>query len=768
MKKVSSFWQTYIFLALSSIGLAVAMLYFVWLNIISNATNELIYANKTMASSTSSILQKHRSLLSVLGGQLIDLGGLETSTPAAQHLITKVLSNNPDLAGFGLARPSGELTVTSFKLDPNKNFNLLKRPETTASFHKALQSEQMILGRTYYMPIVKQWLIPLRLRITGPNGDIIAVMTSGLKMWADQSLWSSYQLPDYMRFFVVRNDFYRQYVPETIFGSFESTYSTPTPEPWLTAFKKNLLDQTGADLATIRNNPSQVYTVRGPHGKQRDSAITSISYNPTFHHYTFTVTPIKSLVPRLYLSIYWLAAFSLIFNIILYGLFRSNSRLQAEARHNLKFQATHDQLTNLPNRRYLLNEFTQWAAKCNNHFHVIYIDLDNFKNCNDLHGHSIGDQVLQEVAARIKHGFAGCLQIRQGGDEFIILSPGNGNQHALNLCNHFLKELLKPIFINGLDFSIKASIGISHAPEHGSNIDDLLRKADMAMYEAKTIGSTVFIYSDHLEDQQKESVAIEKELTCALHKDELFLVYQPQVDAQTNQLIGVEALLRWDSEALGFIPPDIFIPIAESSGLIISIGDFVLETSMREISQLVDSNEQLITARLSVNISIHQLLELGFINKVAALIQKYPRLQLVIEVTESIFIDDLNSAKLILEKVQSIGVEVSLDDFGTGYSSLSVLSKLPINELKIDKSFIQHALSNSSDKNLIQSIISLGKALNIPVLSEGVESQEQAELLLSFGCDLFQGYYFSRPLKKEFLSAYLAQLPQAPEPALAD
>jgi len=436
---------------------------------------------------------------------------------------------------------------------------------------------------------------------------------------------------------------------------------------------------------------------------------------------------------------------------------RSNTRLQKEARHNLKFQATHDQLTDLPNRRYLLNEFSQWAARCNNQFYVIYIDLDNFKNCNDLHGHSIGDQILQEVASRIAISFTDCLQIRQGGDEFIILCPDKGNQYTLNLCNNFLLQLIKPILISGLDFSVKASIGISHAPEHGSNIDDLLRKADMAMYEAKRSGNTTFIYSDHLEKRQKHNVIIEKELSLALEKNELFLVYQPQVDANTQKIIGVEALLRWENENLGLIPPDIFIPIAESTGLIINIGDFVLETAMHEMSMLTKANTLLQSLRLSVNISVHQLLNIDFINKVSWLHKKYPDIALIIEVTESLFIEDINAAKLILEKIQAIGIDISLDDFGTGYSSLSVLNKLPINELKIDKSFVQHALSNESDKNLIQSIISLGKSLNIPVLSEGVESKEQADLLLGFGCDLFQGYYFSKPLKKEALEKYLNQ-----------
>ena len=755
MYKFSLFWRSYIFLALSSTAFALTITYFIWQSILADAKSELIYANRIMSSSVHSILIKHESLLKILGERLLENNGLEENNQSSITLVNNLLKNNVELAGFGLAKPSGELVLTSFEIDHENPPNLLTMPETSATFKKALQSEHMVLGKTYFMKNLQQWVIPLRYRILDANGAIAAVMTSGLKVGSSQPLWSDSQLPDYMKLFIVREDFYRQYVPKASANEFKSTYSKAIPDAWVTDFKEGFKREIGLDFSAIRKRQPEVFAFTSQNESNRNPALSAISFDPVFAHYTFTVIARQSLTPRLYQPILWLFISLLLFNAALSWVFRSNTRLQDEARKNLKFQATHDQLTSLPNRRYLLNEFTQWALDCSNQFYVIYIDLDNFKNCNDLYGHSIGDQILQEVALRIKNGFSECLTIRQGGDEFIILCPDKGNQYTLNLCNHFLQQLIKPILISDLDFSIKASIGISHAPEHGSNIDDLLRKADMAMYEAKRSGNTSFIYSDHLEKRQKYNVIIEKELSLALEKNELFLVYQPQVDATTQKTMGVEVLLRWENKNQGLVPPDIFIPIAESTGLINNIGDFVLETSMYEISMLIKANPQFQEIRLSVNISINQLLNIDFINKISWLHKKYPDICLVIEVTENLFIEDLNTAKLILEKVQAIGIDISLDDFGTGYSSLSVLNKLPINELKIDKSFVQHALSNESDKNLIQSIISLGKSLNIPVLSEGVESKEQADLLLEFGCDLFQGYYFSKPLKIEKLEKFL-------------
>ena len=381
-----------------------------------------------------------------------------------------------------------------------------------------------------------------------------------------------------------------------------------------------------------------------------------------------------------------------------------------------------------------------------------------------MHGHSVGDKILCEVAVRINEAFKNSMNIRQGGDEFIILTSEVFGDRLFALCRQFISRLHQPIVVDGLEFSVRVSIGVAHAPADGSKVDDLLRKADMAMYEAKRLQCDIYAYSKNLEQQTERVANIEKALGNALWRDELSLVYQPQLDANSQTVIGVEALLRWNNPSLGMVPPDQFIGIAESTGLIHDIGQYVFDTALDEIldvcRELQERNGPPVSVaeklRLSINVSVRQLLSEGFLDSLVAIVNRYDcsAITLMVEVTESLFIEDMGKASAILEKIEQIGIGVSLDDFGTGYSSLSVLSKLPIDELKIDRSFVRDILSDDQDWLLIQGIISLCKSLGIPVLAEGVETSEQASMLAQHGCDLFQGYYFAKPMDKAALVEY--------------
>ncbi len=588
-------------------------------------------------------------------------------------------------------------------------------------------------------------------------------MTTGFKLGSSQSLWSASNLPGHVRLTVIRSDYYRQYDSTLKESDFAEVYGKPETEDLISLFQRLLLEQTGMTLDEFRAS-GEVVPVITPN-RHGETVMTAVSYEPDYGLYTFTSTPLKTLYASLLVPVSWLAALLLLFNITLYFIFRFNIRLQQDAKRDLEYQAKHDQLTKLPNRRYLLEEFNRWYNRQDGRFAVLFIDIDNFKASNDLHGHSVGDRILCEVAARINEAFRNSMNIRQGGDEFIILTAEVFGDRLFALCRHFISRLGQPIVIDGLEFSIRASIGIAHAPTDGSRVDDLLRKADMAMYEAKRLQCDIYAYSRNLEQQTKRAASIEKALGNALQRDELFLVYQPQLDSGSHSVIGVEALLRWENPSLGMVPPDQFIGIAESTGLIHDIGQYVFETAVDEIHAVCrELREQggnpgrvAEKIRLSVNVSVRQLLNDGFLDSLVAIVNRCDRsaITLMVEVTESLFIEDLGKASAILEKIREIGVAVSLDDFGTGYSSLSVLSKLPINELKIDKSFVRDILSDDQDWLLIQNIISLCKSLDIPVLAEGVETREQASMLAQHGCDLFQGYYFARPMDKAELVGFL-------------
>ncbi|NNJ91512.1 MAG: bifunctional diguanylate cyclase/phosphodiesterase, partial [Gammaproteobacteria bacterium] len=388
-----------------------------------------------------------------------------------------------------------------------------------------------------------------------------------------------------------------------------------------------------------------------------------------------------------------------------------------------------------------------------------------FKSANDCHGHRIGDLLLIEVTERLKQSFPSDIVLRLGGDEFIILMLNEDEKDALPKLKHFLSNLTKTISIQDIDFSIKGSIGLTQYPKDGDSVDELLRKADIAMYEAKHSRTDIVVFSSTLDEQQKFKNTLETELATALENDEFFLVYQPQINATTGKIKGLETLIRWDNKKLGLVAPDQFISTAEATGHIIDIGQFVLNQSLKEISDFCIKLEKATElscldkeeVNLSVNISVQQLFHDDFVQMMSryAHDQTPDNIRLTVEITESLFIDDLEKAKSILSELRNQGILISLDDFGTGYSSLSSINQLPIDELKVDKSFISDIDHYSQDLSLVQSIISIGKSLSIPVVAEGVETEEQAAILSENHCDSFQGYLFSKPLKIDELLEFV-------------
>ena len=766
MRTYNTLWRTYLFIVGVSLVSASAMIFLEWQHVKQSARTELEYANNIVTRSVQLLLHKDEALLKILGERLIELGPFQQSKDALD-LLSNLLEKNPELAGLGLADLSGQLILTSLNIDRQNLPNLLETPETSESFKKAVNTDALVMGRTYYMKALKEWVIPVRYRITDRKGEAVAVMTTGLKLGSRQGLWSQKHLPEHVQLSIYRADLYRQFMGNVEQPDFADWYSQPVPDQLVNRFQKRMEEQAGMDLAEFRAG-GKVVTVFFVDGKG-ERYITAASYDPVYSHYTLTSMPIIMLFNRLLVPASWLLALLVVFNATLYFIFRFNVRLQQEAKRNLEFQAKHDQLTKLPNRRYLLDEFSRWQKRHNGKFAVLFIDIDNFKASNDLHGHSVGDRILCKVADRINSAFTQSLNIRQGGDEFIILTKEIQDDDLLALCRQFMARLKQLIVVDGLEFSIRASIGIACAPVDGNKVDELLRKADMAMYEAKRLQCDIYVYSKNLEQRTERAACIEKELNHALQRNEFFLVYQPQVDASNRTVVGVEALLRWKNPSLGMVPPDEFIEVAESTGLIHDIGRYVFDTALNEfldvyriLQEKTGSRAQLAEKpRLSVNVSVRQLLSDGFLDSLRLIVGRHDcaAINLMIEVTESLFIEDLDMARAILEEIEKFGIGISLDDFGTGYSSLSVLSKLPIDELKIDKEFVRDILTDDQDWLLIQSLISLSQSLGIPVLAEGVESGEQASMLAQHGCDLFQGYYFAKPMDKAALVDFLSASP---------
>ncbi|PIC64201.1 PAS domain S-box protein [Sporosarcina sp. P13] len=413
----------------------------------------------------------------------------------------------------------------------------------------------------------------------------------------------------------------------------------------------------------------------------------------------------------------------------------------------VEHMAFHDHLTGLPNRRLLkqtVEDLIDKRAKSNDPFALLFIDLDRFKNINDSMGHYVGDQLLKAVGERLKLLVRQCgLVARLSGDEFIILCTSTTKVGVQLIAKRIVEEVSKSFLINNLEIFIAPSIGISMFPEDGKDYDTLIRNADSAMYLAKQSGkSTYQFFTVELYNDLMERTLIEMELRQALTKEELTLHYQPQLNFETGEINGVEALLRWDHSSRGMISPGKFIPIAEETGIILPIGLWVLETACKKAKEWQDFGYPPI--QMSVNVSLRQFKSPTFISDLKNTLLKtglQPQ-YLNIEITESMT-SDVDYCQRILQEIREIGVNTSIDDFGTGYSSLNHLSKFPITHLKIDQSFIRELSTNSV---IVKAIIDLAKNLHLRVIAEGVETEEQAEFLKALKCDEAQGFLYSRPL----------------------
>ncbi len=435
----------------------------------------------------------------------------------------------------------------------------------------------------------------------------------------------------------------------------------------------------------------------------------------------------------------------------------------------LKFQATHDILTDLPNRTLLLDRLKQaivTAERDNLKVTVIFLDLDFFKFINDALGHTIGDRLLKMVASRFSSLLrASDTLARIGGDEFVIVLPDQENiNHVPQLLERILQSISEPYKIDKHELNITCSIGFSVYPDNGKDAETLLKNADNAMYQAKENGKNTFqFYTGEMHTQVRKRLEIENGLRRALVNDEFILEYQPKLDIKTGQLVGFEALVRWNHPERGLIPPNDFIPIAEDTGLIIPIGEWVLKTAC--LQNKAWQNNGFPPLCMSVNLSSRQCREKELVKKVEKIL-KETRLDpqfLELELTETLAMSDPIEFIEVLNQFKELGVKTSIDDFGTGYSSLNYLRQFPVNCLKIDQSFIKELEAKGGDLSIVKAIVSLGHSLNMRVIAEGVETKQQLLQLQENDCDEIQGYYLSRPISPqsmvEFMKNYEKQNP---------
>jgi diguanylate cyclase (GGDEF)-like protein len=424
----------------------------------------------------------------------------------------------------------------------------------------------------------------------------------------------------------------------------------------------------------------------------------------------------------------------------------------------LEHQALHDALTGLPNRTLLYDRVQQSISKLQREdgsMVLLMMDLDHFKDINDTLGHQIGDQILEKFSRRLLSTLRDTDTVaRLGGDEFAISLPMQDQNHAEVVAEKILATLEKPFHVEGYQLFVGASIGIAVYPEHGDRVDTLLQHADVAMYVSKRSNNGYRIYNPSQDEDNMGRLELSNDLRNALNNEELMVYYQPKLDMKSGLIYGVEALIRWNHRERGFIPPDQIIYIAEHTGLIKQLTHWVLKEA---ISQCSHWNNHGIHLSVSVNLSTRNLQDPSLFDIVKSNLTTYdfPPESLVLEVTESAMLLEPEHASEVLNRMDALGVCISIDDFGTGFSSLAYLKQLPVDELKIDKSFVMNMDGNENDAVIVRSTIDLAKNLGLKVVAEGVENSDTWDLLSILDCDYAQGFYMSKPLPADKLEKFL-------------
>jgi diguanylate cyclase (GGDEF)-like protein/PAS domain S-box-containing protein len=438
-------------------------------------------------------------------------------------------------------------------------------------------------------------------------------------------------------------------------------------------------------------------------------------------------------------------------------------RRRAEAA--LAHQAMHDALTGLPNRVLFLDRLQQAisaARRDGTSLSLLLMDLDRFKEVNDTLGHHAGDLLLQQVGTRLHSAVRQVDTIaRLGGDEFAVILHGTGANGVSTIVESLLQRLQAPFMVEGQPVAIGASIGVALWPEHGDEPDALLRRADVAMYVAKRTGEGFAIYTADQDRNSPDRLSMIGELRRAIDEGELVLHYQPKIELKTGQLAGVEALVRWAHPLRGSIGPDQFIPIAEQAGLIDPLTRWVLRAALAQAAAWQRIG---LVVPVAVNLSMRSLTDELLPDKIAELLlaARTTSSLLVLEITESTLMVDLPRTLGILQRLRAMGIRIAIDDFGTGHSSLAYLKRLPVDEVKIDRSFVRDIATDATDRIIVRSTVDLAHSLGLRVVAEGVEDARTKELLAELGCDEVQGFHLSRPLRGHDLTHWLCEQPQPP------
>jgi diguanylate cyclase len=740
----------FLFILLSSI-LALGFIIYAlstWEKARQDTSIELAHLNRLLTQTTHEVLNHYETVLRILGERLLE-SGADQNPENGRALLETLIRINTGLAGYGLARPDGQLMIVSGVPEGENLPNLMEQQASAETFQLALKSKRLVVGRTYYFPLLQHWVIPIRIAIEDTDKKHSLVMASGLIPESPEHPWNAIETPRHVQLSIVRGDHYYQLLKSSETGDKESVYTHPLPPACF------------ADIKQAASSRLMINSVAC------HELIRSI-YLPEYDLYTVvTQSPARLWLAWKELMIWPSVLFFMMLGgaLVLYKIALRMEQHLAEERLNyeehLIHQANHDALTGLPNRLLVMDRLEQvihLAKRQNTQAGLFFLDLDNFKRINDSLGHIMGDKLLKLAAERLTNTLREVDTVaRLGGDEFLVLVYDLKDKATIQiLAEKILNAFSLPFHLKNRTLYTTTSIGIALYPGDAEDAHGLLQAADTAMYQAKNAGrNTLRFYSTEMNVQSQRRMHLENHLRQAIERNELSVHYQPQLRISDQGVKGVEALLRWHNPEFGQVPPIEFISIAEETGLISSLSDFVLRTALREIAQL--ENELGIRITLAINASAVQLQNSEFPIHVQNILdeQERPAEYLQVEITESVMVDQMNQTLKCMHRLRDMQVRIAIDDFGTGYSSLSYLSKMPIHTLKIDRSFIKNIKDSPNNTLLTRTIIAMGISMDLEVVAEGVETAEDLQFLRQNACDLAQGYYFARPMPAQELREFL-------------
>jgi diguanylate cyclase (GGDEF)-like protein len=658
----------------------------------------------------------------------------------ARPVLERFQARRPEIGAMVLFSPEGEMLLNTATKPGAKLPSLRNDQDYLKELHAAMaDASRFTIGRPEFGKVLQQWRFPFRYTVRNAAGAPRFVLQAAIPLEQRESFFYQFPLPSQGVVGLLREDGYMQ--ARWPVDNAEEVFAKVHSSPLADAIRRNPGVASGQFLG---------YSPWTTTGSRRIGAYTHLAHS---RHYAYVSVPMTFVWSRwldnngpvLLVFLIFVAIFGAVtFRVAVH----ENSHSQ-----ELMTQARRDVLTGLPNRagaEELLEHEVLAATEERRPISLMYFDLDRFKDINDALGHAAGDQLLVEVGKRVRTLLRqDDVLSRLGGDEFLAILPGSTGEAGIRTAERIIDAFRMPFLLEGHQTQVTTSIGIAVFPEHGCERVSLLKHADTAMYEAKRLGRSGYaFYESHLSEQVRQRFSMEAQLRDALKRGEFRLNFQPIIEFETGRIIKAEALVRWKDIHGVEHRPDKFIPIAEDSGLILPLGEWVLNAACKQVKAWLDIGMEI---KISVNLSTRQFQDPHLVERVQRVLAtsgiEASRLEL--EVTESAAMLDPESSIRVLGALKEIGIEIAIDDFGTGYSSLSYLKRIPANTIKIDKSFVDGICTNADDAAIVRTILALTHSMEKHAVAEGIETEDQLHALHLIGCRYGQGYLFSRPVAPE-------------------